>query len=445
MTSGRDHLFISYATEDAVFARWLALRLTAAGYRVWIDQFELLGGERYPAEIDVAIKRRTFRSLALLSRSSIDKPNPTKERTLALNLATKRREDFVIPLNLDGLDPTELDWMSSDLTFIPFDTVWALGFRQLLERLEKLKAPSLATGAGPLAAREAVRSSLGATDQPEILRSNLFPILSWPDVIYQYRFTREVSTADVLQMAERWPFYFRPAAPHQRQLALAFEPPPGNAFGAARVIREAAAVWDSVREVAGIPIWHVLKPLTTRAVYHTCRSLGLKESPDGSYVYFPAGLLPDERHTFTTYTGRRVPLLVTGERSFRGTDRFRYNLGFYFNPLRLPGGLPCLKIGIKLRLTDIQGAELPAATAFARRKSVTRTWHHHQFISRTLGIASFLSDDNGKIRCGEEGQLVIQGTPLTVSSSVSIDEASLPKGRRPFRSRAMQESTRENV
>lgn len=40
-----DHLFISYAKADAAIARWLTLKLTAEGYRVWCDKFKLLGGE----------------------------------------------------------------------------------------------------------------------------------------------------------------------------------------------------------------------------------------------------------------------------------------------------------------------------------------------------------------------------------------------------------------
>jgi len=49
----RDHLFISYATEDGALAEWLTLKLTAAGYRVWCD---LVGAARRsffpPGELD---------------------------------------------------------------------------------------------------------------------------------------------------------------------------------------------------------------------------------------------------------------------------------------------------------------------------------------------------------------------------------------------------------
>src|SRR2546426_2854435 len=71
-----DHLFISYASEDHSFADWLALRLAREGYKVWYDRIKLLGGESYPKDVDHAIKDKTFRLIAILSRNSLEKPNP---------------------------------------------------------------------------------------------------------------------------------------------------------------------------------------------------------------------------------------------------------------------------------------------------------------------------------------------------------------------------------
>jgi len=74
----RKLLFISYAYEDEVLAKWLARKLAIYGYGVWIDQIKILGGESWVEEVDVAIKERSFRVLALLSKNSIAKPNPRK-------------------------------------------------------------------------------------------------------------------------------------------------------------------------------------------------------------------------------------------------------------------------------------------------------------------------------------------------------------------------------
>src|SRR5262245_39887015 len=105
----RDHIFISYAWEDRVAADWLTLRLTAAGYRVWCDRFKMLGGERFPEDIDRAIKNQTFRMVGLLSQKSLHKDNPVAERTLALAIGKERGvDDFYVPLALEPLGATDL-------------------------------------------------------------------------------------------------------------------------------------------------------------------------------------------------------------------------------------------------------------------------------------------------------------------------------------------------
>ena len=136
---GRDHLFISYASEDFELAEWLTLKLTNENYKVWCDRFKLLGGESYPKDIDKAIKNETFRVIALLSHKSISKPNPVKERTLAINIGKERGIDFLIPLNVDGLSDTELDWMTTDLVYIDFSKSWAEGLTKLLKKLQSIK------------------------------------------------------------------------------------------------------------------------------------------------------------------------------------------------------------------------------------------------------------------------------------------------------------------
>lgn len=55
-TDPRKLLFISYAYEDQVFAKWLARKLAFYGYGVWIDQIQILGGESWVKEVEVAIR-----------------------------------------------------------------------------------------------------------------------------------------------------------------------------------------------------------------------------------------------------------------------------------------------------------------------------------------------------------------------------------------------------
>src|SRR6267142_2576799 len=140
----RKLLFISYAYENETFAKWLARKLAFYGYGVWFDQLQILGGESWVKEVDVAIKERAFRVLGLLSKSSIAKDNPRKERTLALQLGKQQKvDDFLITLNLDGVQP---DWTLSDISWISFRDGWADGLRRLLKKLESLSAPRIHAG-----------------------------------------------------------------------------------------------------------------------------------------------------------------------------------------------------------------------------------------------------------------------------------------------------------
>jgi len=192
----REHLFLSYASEDWILADWLALKLASEGYRVWYDRVKLLGGESYPRDITEAIKNKTFRVIALLSRISITKPNPVKERTLALNIAKERGIDFLIPINVDGLKATELDFMTSDLTFIQFKDSWFDGFCGLLKKLQQIGAPK-----DPKIGQQAIAKWLNGDKQPkaktELLWSNLIPVLEMPSFIRKYSFVPEINLESI--------------------------------------------------------------------------------------------------------------------------------------------------------------------------------------------------------------------------------------------------------
>ena len=136
----RDHIFISYATEDWVLADWLVLKLVSEGYHVWYDRLKMLGGESYPIDISDAIQKRSHRVVALLSKDSISKANPVKERTLALNVAKELNiNDFLIPINVDGLKASDFDFLMADLVYISFYKSWYNGLERLIEKLDQVQ------------------------------------------------------------------------------------------------------------------------------------------------------------------------------------------------------------------------------------------------------------------------------------------------------------------
>jgi len=118
----RAHLFLSCAIEDKYLSEWLARKLSAEGYVIWMDDLKILAGEKWPQTIQQAIKERFFRMVAVISENSIDKENPLKERDEALAIEKNEGIDFLIPLKLDDCN---LDLRVRTLNYVPFNRSWA--------------------------------------------------------------------------------------------------------------------------------------------------------------------------------------------------------------------------------------------------------------------------------------------------------------------------------
>lgn len=141
----RNVIFISHATpEDNEFTIWLASRLQADGYEVWIDKQALLGGEKFWQEIDLTIRNRAEKVLLVYSENICFQKQPgnlktgiEKEKSLAESVAVAEGlKDFLILLNIDGSAYNH--FIGADmLNLVPFFSNWAVGYAQLLKKLQK--------------------------------------------------------------------------------------------------------------------------------------------------------------------------------------------------------------------------------------------------------------------------------------------------------------------
>lgn len=417
----RDHLFISYAYEDAPLADWLVRRLTAAGYRVWCDRFKLLGGESYPRDIDNAIKLQAFRVIALLSKYSLEKPNPTKERTLALNLARERREDFLIPINVDGLRAVDLDWMTSDLTFISFSENWAAGIAQLLKKLASINAPRPLHNGPQVAAATFIQDSV-ISNKEEVLHSNFFPIFQIPEVIRRFRFVKPINGETRLAVSKMWPVFFTDPTN-----ALAFSLPK-KLPDEVTVKSHGGSAWRYEDRINRTPSRNVVSALIKKEFLHYCLSKGLSAA-GAQEVYFPPTFL-DGRIHFTNWDGRRTWVKVVGRRSAwrpgKPAFEYQYHLSLRFALTEQFGRDFLLQLRLGLHITDTLGQPLPTRTALARRKAICRSWWNDAWLKRTIAVSEFLSSGHETITIGPPGeQLVIRSSSLQFTVPVGIDEDSL--------------------
>ena len=402
---------------------WLALRLTAEGYRVWCDRLKLLGGESYPRDIDAAIKWRTFRFLTVLSRYSIDKTNPVRERTLALNLGGKWNENFVVPINLDGISPTDLNWMVSDLTFIPFHLGWADGLKQLLKLLEESNAPRELPDGRSIAASWFESKRLVIRKQ-ERLWLNLAEVKELPRDMYRFEAAALVPQDERLELLKQWPHI------NDGQSFWAFENPPREFAEKYKFTEVARRENWNLRRVGDPPLRQLAVRLLNESLKSIALARGLKLTPDGKVCYFPDGLLPSNRLPFLDYDNKRTWLSAVGERNFRtltGTDSCRYHL-IPNVKIWLDYEMGCvILIRVHLYLTNLDGQPIEGKGVVRRRKRICRSWWNHHWQARTFAILQFLAGDKSSIQIGQSSpqQLVVSKYPITAHIAFGIDETQI--------------------
>ncbi len=382
---------------------------------MWCDRFKLLGGESYPTDIDKAISEQTFRFLALVSKDSILKANPLKERTLALNLARERSEDFVVPLNVDGVRPTELGWMLSDLTYIPFDQSWASGLAQLLKKLESIDAPRPVLNGGQVVS-DWLRSRDSLTHHPERVWTNLLAIEDLPSSLLRV----ELERAPEPELLERWPL-----CRESDQTYWAFEVPD---FVEPSLVRGIEMVrWDERYRSSGLNLRHVTTRLLRNYLELRALGLGMQRDARSGQLFFPPGMLPGDRLAFASYDGRKTWVQAVGTRTFRlgmSREKSRYHLSPIFRPNLRKYGLPVVQVQMRVLLTDLEGRGLDAKKAARRRKAIGRHWWNREWLMRVLATAHWLAGGASSVDLGltPTTRIILAGRPLSLEAPVGIDE-----------------------
>jgi hypothetical protein len=412
-----EHLFISYAWEDGALAEWLTLKLTAEGYRVWCDRFKLLGGERWPENVDLAIKTQTFRMIHLLSKYSLHKPNPSKERQLALTISKERNEEFLIPLNLDDTRSIDLPWQLSDITYIPFHN-WGEGLGQLLKKLESCNAPRALLGEGRGIAAETFIPVGAVIKKTEILQSNCLPFEKIPTIIKRFQLSRRLSAIEEQEVGDRWAYY----RVDDLRL-LAFEQPPIRLPDKVIATPAGGTSWGDVDKIDGIRSTNIVSSLLKKSVIKKCIEKGLRLHRVSGLLYFPRGLLEKDRIKYVSYKGRKTWLGVVTERHFsKGIMRYHLALLFWIRRDVLDGFVAQIKI--RLHLIDWAGKEIDPKIALGRRKKITRNWWNSQWLSRQIALRSFLADGTDSILIGDvpEEQVVLSTVPILGEVPIAINE-----------------------
>lgn len=412
----QDHLFISYAWANAAFVDWLAMRLTAEGYRVWVDRHKLQGGQNWVNEIDAAIKTKSSRLLGVVSSASLARPAPQGEWQLARNLSSQH-PNFFIPLLLEPLENTQLPFNLQVTQYTPFHEGWAAGLRQLLKYLSEQGVPKDQQAGF----REVSRSRDARTplrQKQEVLWSNELTLTSFPRHIQLYEVPREsLPLGWIMQpFGENgyWAFHEPPECPHFKRVRM--------------IDWQNEPISDSLKP------HHVFKALVHKHLESHCLARGLIRSSNQEYMYVPLGLLPKNKVRFLTYNGTQTWGQLAGTTGVKKKkqqqdlpERPRPITNYHLAPVlkvhTSPWHPPVLVMNLRIFLTDAQGNALPGKQMTPRRKRVCKSWFNHKWLSLQLAMREFLfgeeasrSDSLGSIRVG---------TFTRYRASVGLDDAKI--------------------
>jgi TPR repeat protein len=135
--------FVSYSREDLEFANRLTTDLRAKGAKVWMDKIDILAGQRWEAEIEVAVGACS-RVLVILSPASVASTNVMAEVGLAIDDGKQ-----VVPV---FFQECKVPFRLRPLQYADFRSDYNAGLQDLLETLEPAAAQPNAAGTGKQAA-----------------------------------------------------------------------------------------------------------------------------------------------------------------------------------------------------------------------------------------------------------------------------------------------------
>lgn len=404
----RTRVFISYAWEDAVVAEWLARKLMCCGYSIWIDKLFLRGGHTWPSDIDDAIKNQSFRMIHVLSRHSINKPNPSKERQLGLTIS-KARPGFLIPLNLDGITPETLPWQITDVQFIPFED-WRVGFKQLLATLEADNCPRELNRTG---VEEAIRTYLpvnAVAETPERLYSNVFKILSYPERLVHCH--AEFTVPQDMAIAAGWPYYEL----GKGEYVSFWTPPP--ALAKYKLVVDG---YESVKAefIKGIKTYNIVKSLLSYSVYEAAKKRGFKLD-DKNRLVFPKDFGAERFFQFKDFSGKEIKIGPHGYTNHGGVHT-EYSLSFYPSIITIDEQFYVI-LTTHIAAFQPDGKLVEPQKRPAICKAITMNWRNRQWFARCSGIVAYLAANTNRITYGTptEGEVVVSACPVIGESPVSL-------------------------
>jgi hypothetical protein len=429
----RTTVFVTHAApEDNEFALWISSKLAMAGYRVWVDQRRLRGGDDFWDEIDSVLRNNAIKQVVTFTRF-VTKPGVKKE--LAIGDIVKRRladPKFLIPIRADDVAFSDAPPEFIRTGVLDAYPNWHDCLKGLFEALEQAKVPK-----EPYPDAEVLTSIIDAREdgrrfiieRPEAALTNWFP-LTLPRRIRYYQFE---GTQD--QMKAWLTDCRHPHVPMGR-LAGSYLDPAAFAMGSSFDLKTPTA-YDVLLEdfitgkdlgpyIDRTPASNDVANLLRQHFAGLARSRGLMPVEFASKEvgwFFPDGLIPNKKITFTSPEGRRIDRVMSGR--FKS---LRWHLCLMARPRIWP--IPVYRIQANVVLTRDGKAPLRGDKTHQRRRRLTKSWWNDVWRDRLLAAVHFLAAGDAcvTVNAGNE-PFSFASWPLSVKLPVCYDASDPPMPR----------------
>jgi TIR domain len=426
----RDVVFVSHANpEDNSFAGWLTLRLTRAGYRVWCDVANLLGGDDFWTDIEAVIRLRTRKFIFVVSRHANHKHGPLQELAVASGVARQlNNSGFIVPVKVDDLPYAEHNIQIHRLNALRFTSGWAEGLNSLLQTLDDDGVPRLQRNGPQKVALWWNRNRMNHAiiqRRQERLWTNWFPLKGLPSHIWVSDIPDDVPPLEGLKYPThrvgRQLLSFAsardlrlPARCAARRLRLELRRDPPRRIGLKRhevtgAVKQLVRVaWEKMAERRGLPLFELSGRRRT--------------------LWFPPGVDRDANTVaFMGVDGKNTRRDLSGYRTMTrvGGDRYKryWHFGLEAVAVLYPSPMIALKSHVVFTLDgrDVVG---DAKAQHRARRSQCALWWNDKWRDLTLAAVTRLANGATGIPLvvAPSTKILVQRLPLRCRSSVSYDD-----------------------
>jgi hypothetical protein len=429
---GKTSIFISHATpEDNDFVRWLGARLELTGYSVWTDLGRLKGGDYFWDKIENAIRERSFRFLAVVSRSAVSKDGVKDEWAVAQTIE-KSTPGFVIPIRLDDYDFSLLPIGIHRKNVIDFANGWHHGLTSLQDTLNEAGAPK-SSSPDPRAARQWLAGekdgAIHRTSAAESLDSTWLRVLSMPPALETARILGGDRTIKETAENRVIPWFehedrivgFAKSSDLVSLMSKSVMLTKSDGKELTAFISENSRFGDKVVDKfeARKKVLNLMRQAWELGM--EARGLGVHEQAGGRKVFYVTPeLTKGERVAFVDVDGRTRKKALYG-RSDKKKANWAYAVGMVpslDDPWRV-------ELRSTIVFTDDMGKPLDApAKAHRLRMSFCRSWWNDRWRGFLRAFLALVAEGQSDIKLpvGSDRFLVVSATPIVFTSSTGLSD-----------------------